>query len=134
MFVYVLLQGVAQIAHDLRMDRKLTIGTVRWLAVFFAYAGLGLGVLLYVFDLGPALAGALFLLFWNFEGVLWLVRLAPRLKELPHWLGMKLNLIDAVLLSGVLMCLAIGLAGKAGLWPMAAPPPSQASIGRAADQ
>jgi hypothetical protein len=93
-------------------DREGAIKTVRLLAYYFAYLGVGLLVLLgAIHECGAsqvkALAAAAFMLGWVLLGAGWLIKVVPRYREVPAWLLTPVGVLDALALAVIAVSLAV---------------------------
>lgn len=93
-----------------RRDRNGFWQTLKWMGIYALYVAVGLGILLLSAD-GPqpptkAALAALFMLGWIAYGMVWLIRLVPRYRELPGWVGKRwLDELFALVLAGLLVAL-----------------------------
>jgi hypothetical protein len=84
------LAALAQIRSDPRITKEFRRRSYAALGFYAVFVACGI-VALFLFPFRPgsavvALSGTVFILAWIAIGALWLMRLAPRLKEPPGWL------------------------------------------------
>lgn len=97
------LAALAQIRNDPRIDRKFTLRSLLALAGFAVGCAAGFVLIISRLD-GPqredvALAATLAIVAWIAFATLWLIRLAPRLREPPAFLMRPWGVIDLALLA-----------------------------------
>jgi hypothetical protein len=81
-----------------RTDRTKFIGSIKAGAVYLVYCFIGIALMLTIMT-GPqseskVTAGMAFFLSWVLYGVLWLMRLAPRYREIPAWIDKRNSVLD----------------------------------------
>ena len=86
------LAALAAVRGDPRVDRAFVVKTIGLLLLYLAYAVSGVLLVFAVLPPGPAgearaAVGTLFMLAWIGFGMLWLIRLVPRLREPPALLA-----------------------------------------------
>ena len=84
-------------------DRAGAIKTLRLLAYYFVYIGVGLLVLLGTIREGgasetEALAAVGFMLGWVLLGVSWLIKVVPKYRTVPAWFLEPFGILDALAL------------------------------------
>ena len=86
------LAALAAARRDPRVDRAFAVKTLGLLVLYLCYCVLGALLMFAVLPPGPAgdtkaAVGTLFMLAWIGFGMLWLIRLVPRLREPPALLA-----------------------------------------------
>jgi len=84
--------ALAAARSDPRVDRAFAVKTIGLLLLYLAYAVAGVLLVFAVLPPGPAgetraAIGTLFMLAWIGFGMVWLIRLVPRLREPPALLA-----------------------------------------------
>ena len=98
----VLALAIQQIRSDSRITRSFAVHSIIAAVGYLSFAVLGVLVLFaarpeWPSD-GSALFAIIFWLCWLAYGTVWLIRLAPRLREPPHWLLRPFGIIDWILI------------------------------------
>ncbi len=93
-------------------DRAGAIKTLRPLAYYFLYVGVGLLVLLGIIREGgasetEALAAVGFMLGWVLLGVSWLIKVVPKHRTVPAWLLKPFAILDALALAVIAISLVV---------------------------
>ncbi len=106
------LAALAQIRSDPRITKEFRRKSYAALAFYAVFIICGIGaLLLFPFRPGSAVVASsavAFILAWTVLGALWLMRLAPRLREPPAWLMRPWSPLDLTLIA-----IAIGAAAVA---------------------
>jgi len=96
-----------------RTDRTQLIGSLKAGAVYLVYCAAGLALLAVIMGTTPSeskvAAGMAFFLSWVLYGVLWLMRLAPRYREIPVWIDKRNSVIDYTLRAAIGLTLLAAL-------------------------
>ena len=111
------LAALAAARADPRVDRAVAVKTIGLLLIYLAYAVAGVLLVFAVLPPGPAgetraTIGTLFMLAWIGFGMLWLIRLVPRLREPPALLARPFGpvgvgcLVVGAVAFAVLVCVA----------------------------
>jgi len=95
----VLISAVVQILFDPRITRRFIASSLLAFLIYAVYVGVGLAVALTLLPQGPAAAAGttLSIIGWIGLGGLGLVRMAPRLREVPTLLA-KFGVADIICL------------------------------------
>ena len=117
--IVVVAVGLAALAvarRDPRVDRAFAVKTLGLLVLYLGYCVLGVVFVFAMLPPGPAgearaAAGTVFMLAWISFGVVWLIRLVPRLREPPAPLARPFGLLGIV-------CLAVAAAALVTLVSM----------------
>jgi hypothetical protein len=109
------LAALAQIRSDPRITKEFRRRSYAALGFYAVFVACGIAALI-LFPFRPgsevvALSGAAFVLAWIALGALWLMRVAPRLREPPGWLMKPWSPLD-----WTLIVIAIGAAALGVLW------------------
>lgn len=107
--------ALVQALRSPRLPTGFAAASLRAVVAWLGFLVLGGGLLYAAFpearpdadDGVAAFAAAGFVTSWVAIGVLWLVRLAPRLREPPAWLLRRWSVLDAALILLVVVSLAI---------------------------
>ena len=107
------LAALAAVRGDPRVDRAFAVKTIGLLLLYLAYAVAGVLLVFAVLPPGPAgetraAVGTFFMLAWIGFGMLWLIRLVPRLREPPALLARPFGPVGVG-------CLVVAAAAFAGL-------------------
>ena len=107
------LAALAAARGDSRVDRAFAVKTIGLLLLYLAYAVAGVLLVFAVLPPGPAgevraAIGTVFMLAWIGFGMVWLIRLVPRLREPPALLARPFGPVGVG-------CLVVGAAALAAL-------------------
>ncbi|MGH6922275.1 MAG: hypothetical protein ACRED5_00765 [Propylenella sp.] len=95
------LSALAQIRSDPRITKEFRRQSYAALAFYAVFIGCGIAALLVLLRNGEtaAVAAATFIFAWIALGALWLMRIAPRLREPPAWLMKPWSALDWILVA-----------------------------------
>lgn len=109
--VLLVLAGTLPLAvRQWREDRAGAVRTVAVLAAYIAYVIAGVAILVSVLPLGddrltfPVTA---LVLLWIAYGVLWLIRLVPKYRQVPAWMNAGFGKADVALIAAMLALLGV---------------------------
>ncbi len=96
-------------------DREGFFKTLKVAGLYLIYCFVGIGLLLLMLSGPPSELkiswGMTFFLSWLLYGVLWLIRLVPRYRELPAWIDKRNSALDYLLWAAIGVSLAVSLLG-----------------------
>jgi hypothetical protein len=102
--------GIAlrQIRTDPRVTKAFTKKTLVAAGGYLLFCALGFGIFLALLQIAGGAHAALFVfaffLIWIAFGVIWLIRIAPRLREPPAWLMRRWSTLDWCIIAAATGC------------------------------
>jgi hypothetical protein len=100
--------ALRQIRTDPRITKAFTRKTLVAVGGYLLFCALGFGIFVALIQTaGGAHAGAFvfgFFIIWIALAVVWLIRLAPRLREPPAWLMRPWSTLDRMIIAALALC------------------------------
>lgn len=100
--------ALRQIRTDPRITKAFIKKTLVVAVGYLLFCALGFGIFLALLQIAGGEHAAVFVfgffLIWIAFAVVWLIRIAPRLREPPAWLMRRWSTLDRVIIAALVLC------------------------------